>query len=249
MKKLFLLFVLLVSAIAYSQTINDYQYVIVPIKFDFLKENDNYRLNTLTKLLLQKYSFKSYLSNEEMPAEMTNNRCSILYASLVENNNFFVTKVKVVLKDCKETIVFETEFGTSRSKEYAPAYNEALREAFKSFDKLNYKYNGESDIVVKAASVKPSIDISEKLANQVYSLDITKSNSETFFFAQPTANGFQVVDNEPKVIMKLYTTSQKNVFLGIRGAINGVVISKENQWFFEYYENGKMVSEILKLKF
>ena len=74
-------------------------------------------------------------------------------------------------------------------------------------------------------------------------------NSETFYFAQPTANGFQVVDNEPKVIMKLYTTSQKNVFLGTKGVINGVLISKENQWFFEYYEGDKLVSESWNLKF
>jgi hypothetical protein len=49
--------------------------------------------------------------------------------------------------------------------------------------------------------------------------------------------------------MKLYTTSQKNVFLGIRGVINGVLISKENQWFFEYYDGGKLVSESWNLKF
>ena len=64
MKNLFLLFVLLMSVTAFSQSINDYQYVIVPIKYDFLKENDKYRLNTLTKLLFQKYGFKSYLSSE-----------------------------------------------------------------------------------------------------------------------------------------------------------------------------------------
>jgi dTDP-4-dehydrorhamnose 3,5-epimerase-like enzyme len=74
-------------------------------------------------------------------------------------------------------------------------------------------------------------------------------NSETFYFAQPIANGFQVVDSKPKVIMKLYTTSQKNVFLGTKGVINGVLISKENQWFFEYYDNGKLVSEPINLKF
>ena len=249
MKKLFLLIVLLVSVLAHSQSINDYEYIQVPKKFSFFKENDKFRLNTNSKLLLQKYGFKPFFISDTIPNEIANNNCKKLYFDLENNSNFLMTKIKIVIKDCKDNIVFESEYGSSKEKELQVAFNKALREAGNSFDKLNYKYNGESDIVVKAASVKPSIDISEKLANQVYSLDITKSNSETFFFAQPTANGFQVVDNEPKVIMKLYTTSQKNVFLGIRGAINGVVISKENQWFFEYYENGKMVSELLKLKF
>ena len=240
MKKILLLLFLFVSVNIFSQSINDYEYVIVPIKFDFLKENDRYRLNTLTKLLLQKYGFKSYLNTEEIPDEISNKRCSILYATLVENNNFLVTKVKVVLKDCKETVVYETDFGASREKEFSAAYNEALRAAFKSFDKLNYKFTRNNNTPTTPET--PIITESSKT-------NTSETNSETFYFAQPIANGFQVVDNEPKVIMKLYTTSQKNVFLGIRGAINGVVISKENQWFFEYYKNGKLVSESLNLKF
>jgi hypothetical protein len=58
-----------------------------------------------------------------------------------------------------------------------------------------------------------------------------------------------VIDNEPKVIIKLYYTSQRNVFLGVKGSTNGVLILKDNQWFFEYIENGKILSEQLKLKF
>ncbi len=142
MKKIVLSLILLFSLASFSQSVNDYQYVIVPIKFDFLKENDQYRLNTTTKFLLQKYGFKSFLSTDQATAEASNDRCAVLYASLVDDNNFFVTKVKLVLKDCQERIVFETNYGTSRLKDFMPAYNEALRDAFKSFDKLNYQYNG-----------------------------------------------------------------------------------------------------------
>jgi len=234
MKNLFLLFVLLMSVTAFSQSINDYQYVIVPIKYDFLKENDKYRLNTLTKLLFQKYGFKSYLSSEEIPKEVENSRCDMLYATVTEESNFMVTKLKILVKDCREKIIYETDFGKSRNKDFAAAYNEALREAGKSFDKLNYKYTGKNNSSIATESIKTII---------------TETNSETYYFAQPIANGFQVIDNEPKVIMKLYNTSLKNVFLAIRGAINGVLISNENQWVFEYYENGIIVSELLNLKF
>jgi len=233
-KRIFLLFVLLVSLTAFSQSINDYQYVIVPIKYDFLKENDKYRLNTLTKLLFQKYGFKSYLSSEALPNELENSRCDILYATVTDDSNLMVTKLKILVKDCRDKIIFETEFGKSRNKEFAAAYNEALREAGKSFDTLNYKYTGKNNSSITTESIKTIV---------------TETNSETYYFAQPIANGFQVVDNDPKVIMKLYNTSQKNVFLGIKGTINGVLISKENHWFFEYYENGKMISELLNLKF
>jgi hypothetical protein len=244
MKKVLLLLILAVSISAFSQSINDYQYVIVPMKFDFLKENDKYRLNTLTKLLLQKYGFKSYLSTEEMPAEVADKRCSVLYASLEKDNNFFATKVKVVLKDCKEKIIYETEFGSSREKDYAVAYNQALRAAFQSFDKLKYAYNGKMDTVVSpSVPDAPIVPVPETPSPN------SENNPEIFFFAQPITNGFQIVNSEPRVIMRLFNTSQKNVFIGIKGDTHGVAILKNNQWFFEYYESGKLVSELLKLKF
>ena len=234
MKSKILLLFILISSYVFSQSVNDYQYVIVPVKYDFLSKEDQYGLNTLTKLLLQKYGFKAYLSNEEMPLNTDIQRCNFLYADVIQDKSMFVTKVKVALKDCKKKVVFETQFGSSREKEFAVAYNQAFRESGKSFDKLNYKYNGKN---ISSITQEPPKTI------------VAEINSETFYFAQPTANGFQVVDSEPKVIMKLYTTSQKNVFLGIRGVTNGVLISKENHWFFEYYEGGKLVSESWNLKF
>ena len=234
MKSKILLLFILISSYVFSQSVNDYQYVIVPVKYDFLSKEDQYGLNTLTKLLLQKYGFKAYLSNEEMPLNTDIQRCNFLYADVIQDNSMFVTKVKVALKDCKEKVVFETQFGSSREKEFAVAYNQALREAGKSFDKLNYKYNGKNN---SSISQEPSKTI------------VSEINSETFYFAQPTANGFQVVDNEPKVIMKLYTTTQKNVFIGLKGNTNGVVISKNGKWFFEYYDGDMLISESINLRF
>jgi len=234
MKKILLLLVLFLTVTAFSQNVNDYEYVIVPTKFSFLKIDDKYRLNTNSRLLLQKYGFKSVFPSDSMPSEIANNNCKKLYFDLVEDNKFLITKIKIVLKDCREKLLFESDYGTSKEKEFEIAYNKALREAGKSFDKLNYKYNGKNNSSITQEPPKTIV---------------AEINSETFYFAQPTANGFQVVDNEPKVIMKLYTTSQKNVFIGLKGVINGVLISKENQWFFEYYEDSKLVSESWNLKF
>ena len=245
MKKILLCLILFKSIIAFSQSINDYQYVIVPIKYDFLKENDKYGLNTTTKLLLQKYGFKSYLSTDEIPLEVLNNQCSYLNASLEEDNSMLKTKVRIILKDCKDKVLFETEFGSSRDKKLAPAYNEAFRIAAKSFDKLNYTYNGNNGIAVVAAV--PVVAIAPIITEN--SSSSTVNSAKEFFFAQPITNGFQVVDSSPKVVMKLYNTSQKNVFQAVKGTTNGVVLLKENQWFFEYYENGKLVSDAINLKF
>lgn len=241
MKKIVLLFIL-ISSYAFSQSVNDYQYVIVPVKFDFLKKDNQYNLNTLTKLLLQKYGFKAYLSNEEIPLNVE--RCNFLYANVLDKSGMFDTKVKVVLKDCKENVIFETQFGESREKEFAVAYNLALRDAGKSFDKLDYKYNGKKGTITQVTPVINQVE-AEPTTNSVPTI----TNNEIFYFAQPTANGYQVVDNEPKVIMKLISTSQKNIFIAEKGDKRGVVLPKGNQWFFEYFENGKLFSELLNLKF
>ena len=246
---------LLFSLPIFSQSINDYQYVIVPIKFDFLKENDKFRLNTVTKLLLEKYGFKTYLSNEDIPYEILNNKCELLYASLSEDNGLFITKVKVVLKDCKENVVFETQFGSSREKDYVIAYNQALREAAKSFETLNYKYKeNQSSTKSKEDSVKPT---ESKVASEIIRVSATdipisgptKTLANGQFYAQPIENGFQLVNTEPKVIYKIYNTSVPDFFIASKGEQQGVFFKMENSWFFEYYQFNKLYSENVGVKF
>lgn len=244
MKKFFLLFVLMSNYI-YSQNINDYEYVLVPAKFSIFKENNKFRLNSNVKLLLQKYGFKSHFASDSVPNEIANTNCKKLYADIEKDNNFFTTKVKIVLRDCYGKIIFQTDFGSSKEKELVIAYNQALREAGKSFDKLNYHYNGKNGGVTETIS-EINKDVTETPETDVSS---TTNTSESFYFAQTTAYGFQVIDNEPKVILRLYTTSQKNIFIAKKGEIEGVVLQRNGEWFFEFYENGKLISELLKLKF
>ena len=253
MRKYILLLVLLLSVQGFCQDLNKYQYAIVPAKFEFLKEKNQYRLNNLTKLLMEKYGFTTYLTTDVQPEAIANANCNKVFVEVLENGNMFVTKLKVVLKDCQNKVLFTTEEGTSREKEFGAGFNEALRNAFKSFDKLNHKYNGatlEEETVIapeKVAVLKETVVLEENFEtskpaeNQEVTTDV--------FFAQPTANGFQVINSEPKVIMRLLNTSQKEVYIAQKDTFQGVVILKNNQWFFEYYDNSKLVSELIKLKF
>ena len=247
MKKYIVLLVLFLSLQGFCQDLNQYQYAVVPAKFDFLKEKDKYRLNTLTKLLMEKYGFTTYLTTDVQPEAIANANCSKVFVDVLESGTMFVTKLKVVLKDCQNKILFTSEEGTSREKEFGAGFNEALRNAFKSFDKLNHKYNGavlkeEAVIATETVILNENFETTKPIEKEEVTTDV-------FFFAQPIANGFQVVNSEPRVIMRLFNTSQKNVFIGLQDNIHGVVISKNNQWFFEYYENAKLVSELIKLKF
>src|SRR5258707_11392148 len=99
MKLCVLVLFLFLSFSGYSQNaINDYKYVVMPEKFNFLKQSDQYSLNTLTKALLENKGFTVYFDNTELPSEVANNRCRALSADLLEKNGMFTTSLTLLLK-------------------------------------------------------------------------------------------------------------------------------------------------------
>lgn len=68
-------------------------------------------------------------------------------------------------------------------------------------------------------------------------------------YAQAIANGYQLVDSTPKITLKIYKTSQANVFIASGDAGNGLVLKKGDKWFFEYYEGDKLMGQELNIKF
>ena len=245
MKKHIILLLILASSLGFSQTINDYKYAIVPSKFSFLKEKDQYRLNTLTKLLMEKYGFVTFFDTDILPVEVAENNCNKVFVDVQNNGNMFMTKMSVVLKDCKNTILFTSVEGKSQEKEYQIAYNQALREAFNSFNSLGYKYNGNNNF-------NSNSKVNAKESSNLKDSNLNEANikvNDLVLFAQPIENGFQLIDATPKVIMKIYKTSSPVCFIANKGGIQGVLISKENEWFFEYFNNFKLVSEKVEVKF
>ena len=137
---------------------------MVPEKFNFLKQNDQYSLNSLTKALLAYKGFTVYFDNTELPGEVANNRCRVLNADLLEKSGMFTTSITLLLKDCQGNIVFKSKEGKSREKEYKTAYSMALRDAYTSLDQIPYAYIGPANesaqpmvaTTTSAASVKPT---------------------------------------------------------------------------------------------
>ncbi|WP_264566645.1 hypothetical protein [Flavobacterium sp. N3904] len=248
-----LLFLLFVSSYGFSQSINDYVAVIVPVKYDFVKSENQYRLNTLTKFNLQKAGFEAFYTNETIPKEY-NDRCSLLYADVLKENGFLVSKLYITFKDCNGKVVFKSEVGKSKEKDFETAYTEALNNAFVSVYALHYKYNGAA-----ANSKKAGITVSEAVpvaATAIVATEVIPNatvgsdvNDAFLLFAQPIKNGYQLVDNTPKVVMKVYSTTNPSIYLATKDNKQGVLISKDNQWFFEYYEKETLMSEKITVKF
>jgi hypothetical protein len=287
MKKFVLVLLLFLSFSGYSQNIlNNYKYVIVPEKFSFLKQKDQYSLNSLTKGLLQYKGFIAYFDNNELPAEVVNNRCRALNADVLENSSMFTTGLTLVLKDCRGNIVFKSKEGKSREKEYKVAYNLALRDAFTSLNQVSYADTGStnvpvqpmtttasavpvkptvaaatvpvpsmaavSTVPVQSAAAAPPLPVKPTIAAStapVKSTEAADNQSAGTLYAQAIANGYQLIDTTPKVVLTLLKTSAENYFIAGNATVNGIVLKKNEDWFFEYYKDGKLISEKLLVKF
>ncbi len=118
-----------------QKDINSYSFVVVPDKYDFQFENDQYQLNSLTKFLFNKHGFHAYF-NKELPNV---DRCDGLWADVTRQSGFIWTKVRVTLKDCNGEVVYMSDEGRSKLKEYGKAYQEGLRGAFESIIALGTK--------------------------------------------------------------------------------------------------------------
>lgn len=254
MKKTILFLLLLIASYSYSQSVNDYKAVIIPVKYDFLKSENQYRLTTISKFNLNKAGFEAFYSNETMPSDY-NDRCSFLYMDVVKENAFLATKLVVTLKDCYGTIIFQSAEGKSKEKEYQTAYTEALNEAFQSIYDLQYKYSGQTTAKTESVAIEPAVSIAvttpaATVEKPVMSTPkISSKTDASLLYAQPTANGYQLIDSSPKVIMRVFHTSNKYCYIAIKGDIQGVLILKNNDWVFEYYQNDQLWSEIIAVKF
>lgn len=274
-KNFFLVFIALSSfSAAHSQNyLSNYKYVIVPTSFKFLKKADQYSINSLTKFLFNKNKFQALMVNEKMPVDFDN--CLALYADVLDNSGMFRTKLTVQLKDCNGVVVFSSKEGTTLEKQYEVAYNIALREAFNSIKELNYKYIAK-DIEIKSSELTASKVYNEdikKLKDELKALKLAQKaklvKSEAVdqtklkdkfntgkpkedsvlntLYAQAITNGFQLVDNSPKVIFKIKNTSLKDVFL-VEGE-EATIYRLDGNWIMEFYENGTLKTKVLNIKF
>ncbi len=193
-----MLLALVVVSSAYSQSgLNDYKYVIVPNKFDFLKEKDEYRLNSLAAFLFKKYGFVALKEGETYPSDLDSNRCLALRSDVIKDSGLFKTKLQVELKDCNDRIVYTSPVGQSREKEFKKAYVEALRNAFKSFESIGYTYTPKESHTVAAVQTetKDQNQVVEEIQKLKQEIQTLKKEKETQVVA-----AVQVKEKEPEPI-------------------------------------------------
>jgi hypothetical protein len=248
MKAFALLISVLFAVAGYSQkTINNYRYVLVPERFGIFKTDNQYGMNTMTKLLLEDKGFTVYMDNKDLPTHLAANKCNALKAELEDKKGFFVTTVILVLKDCQGNIVFKSKEGKSREKEWPTAYDEALRDAYSSLKSTPYKFDSTAEAQSQPAAVANPTPAAPPAPAPVTTAPSAVTDATGTLYAQPTANGFQLIDTSPKKVLTLLKTSIPDHF--IAEGVNGVVFKKDGEWIFEYYKDNKLVSQKLNIKF
>ena len=242
----FFIFTLFTVAGHPQNTINSYKYVLVPQKFDFLKANDEYGLNATTRALLEQKGFTVLWSEADLPPAVAANKCAVLKVEVTERKAMLTTNLTMVLRDCLGNIIFKSQEGRSREKEYNIAYDQALRDAFASLDKVPYKY--DSTLATQTQQPTPS---STNSPQTPVSAPLAVAGISGTLYAQAIPNGYQLIDTTPKKVLTLLKTSVQDCFLAetIAGASNGIVFKKNGEWFCEYYKDGVLVSRKLEIKF
>ncbi len=120
------------SGYSQKEKLSNYSFIVVPKKFDFQFADDQYQLNSLLKFLFNKHGFHAYF-DDELPDVR---RCDGLRAEVKGDLNFVWTRVIIYIKDCEGNVIYTSEEGKSKLKEYSKTYNQAIRRAFESIEVL-----------------------------------------------------------------------------------------------------------------
>jgi hypothetical protein len=241
MKLSFFNLLLFVSSLSFAQaSLNQYKYAVIPSKFPFQKEKNKFRINSTTKAFFEQKGLIVYYSDEDLPKELASDNCSKCYITVEEDNSMFNTKLKVVVRDCQNKVLLTSQEGVSREKDYAIAYNEALQAALQSIVNVNYVYN-ELSLASKEISTSEAVK----------PIQVTENNNSSNIYAemQTTKHGFNFLNKTTKEVLTLLKTSTPYNFIAKCNNKTGIVFQKDDNWFFEYYKEDKLISEKIELKF
>jgi hypothetical protein len=213
------LFLMFSFSVLFAQkNINSYKYILVPQQFEFQKSADQYQLNSLTKFLFEKSGFTVLFTDENFPADLAINSCLGLKAKVNNDSGMFSTKMNLELTDCTNQVVFSTNDGKSKEKDYKTAYHEALRMAFVDIDNLKYTYDGgetaidkiheNNNVEIEKITVKeiiPAVEVKEvpevpkvkeappmAISKKIEKSEANEEKSETVkLFVKPVVNSIE----------------------------------------------------------
>ena len=220
--------------------LDQYKYVSVPNRFDFMKSSDQFQISSLAKFLLTKNKFTVLENLEKYPADLAANQCLLLNLNVEQIKGFLKTKLEVQFLNCKNQVVFKSDIGMSREKDFKTAYHQALRAAFSSVSEANYKFNETVNTVStneKPISVKPAV------STPMQPMNLSSSKLTSEILMTQTSYGFDIRDADGILVYSLYQTMSDGIY--IIDKLPGIVYKRGNRFVREYISNQKIIIEPL----
>jgi hypothetical protein len=99
-KAILLIFLLgFIVPVSSQNELNSYKYIVVPIKYDFLKKENQYRVNSYTKYLFDKEGYQAFYQGDGYPDDLRADPCLAVTAYVLNESNAFTTKIFIYYKD------------------------------------------------------------------------------------------------------------------------------------------------------
>lgn len=237
MKKLAFLLLFVFGNLFAQNTINNYKYLVVPVRFTIQKEPQQYGLNVLTKNYFEQLGFQVFMSDEVAPNHVAH--CDKIFLDVTGSNNMIRTTLKITITDCNQKILLISPEFSDRDKSNQIAFSKALRAALKSIGEKGYAY--ESPAVSSITT--------DNAASTATTVMLHADFESVLLYAQPVPGGFQLIDTVPKVVLRIFTTSCPDMYTATDGVQAGIFYKSADKWIFEYLLNGEKMYAKFQVRF
>ncbi|MGB5498068.1 MAG: hypothetical protein WBM77_04005 [Maribacter sp.] len=199
---------------------------------------------------------------------MLNTKTSLVLKDCSSKEVFFTLTGKSKIKEFEDAYreAITEAFGTIRAMDYTyvpkKQKGEPVTISFKNDvkhmeKKIEPKNKVDAAVVKQVATPEEQVYKSnepvdskiEKADQSTKEMMVELKNDSNILYAQEIPNGFQLVDNTPKIRLKLLRTSIPDVYVVKHAKSNGVVYKKDGKWFLEYYFGDTLETEVLNIKF
>lgn len=219
MRNFLILIAILITQLGLSQqeNINAFEYVIVPMQFNFQNEPNEYQLNILSRVRLKDKGFKVFMDTEERPLKYRGDSCDALYLDVEDTSGFLSLSVILKLKDCRGNIIYESKETSSPIKEYKEGYQDALQ---KSFESMNFIYNYDRSLS-KNFNESKSKQESSATTHNYENKQIYKLGGQTYWFIENENGGYSILTNEGKENFAELEPADRGAFIFTSKAFTG----------------------------
>lgn len=240
--------------------INNYKYIIVPLKFDFQSEKNEYLLTSLTKHLFDQEDYETYVEELKIPDDYAMNNCLGLTAILESQpaDMFsFRTEVRLKLVNCKNKVLYSHK-GSSRKKEFKEAYKDATKKAFAPLRNFKYHYNGSKQRIFQSAEDDEAMAEASQGRQEKKEKDVSRMGqldgdefiyqNKTFYLKKIDA-GYLLKNRETEERFGFISKTSSGDYLFNSDQINGSAkISAEDNIIVEYFDRDAGKTQKMTLK-